>query len=341
MREAPRTLLVPMNPSDDLVVRFGALRVGYRLGWVSVAFVFAALALDTHARHRGVLLLCTVAAAVVNGVATSIPWREWLIARRGQLLLDLWCVGLIGFVALLVVEGGQSFALLLFLTVPFIAVVQSGRRRPILFAAVLASCVVAMAMTRVEVGTAALRLVVIGALVAVSLVVARTIRLQLALRRESDHRITNDLQAAADLLLLDGPEVTAQRIRAIAAVHRALATSGDQVEADRLLEAIAATAALPVSVDAEPALLDPTTAQRLGAVANELVTNACRHGLAPIELRLHANRLTVDDCGAGLEGGDGVGLGLVRRLVEDGMSGRFEVRPRPDGGTRAEVVWPR
>jgi two-component sensor histidine kinase len=76
-------------------------------------------------------------------------------------------------------------------------------------------------------------------------------------------------------------------------------------------------------------------------VANELVTNACRHGAPPIELRLHANRLTVDDCGKGVDGNDGVGLGLVRRLVEDGMNGYFALRPRPGGGTRAEVAWPR
>ena len=44
-------------------------------------------------------------------------------------LLDLWCGGLIAFVALLVVDGGSNFALLLFLAVPFIAVVQIGWRR--------------------------------------------------------------------------------------------------------------------------------------------------------------------------------------------------------------------
>src|SRR4051794_19741230 len=106
MREAPRALLIAMNPSDELIVRFGALRVGYRLGWVSVAAVLAALAFDTHARHRGVLLICTLAVAAVNTAATTVPWREWLVARRGQLLLDLWCAGLIAFVSLLVLEGG-------------------------------------------------------------------------------------------------------------------------------------------------------------------------------------------------------------------------------------------
>jgi two-component sensor histidine kinase len=255
-----------MNPSDELIVRFGALRVGYRLGWFSVAAVLAALAFDTHARHRGVLLVCTFAVAVVNTAAPTVPWREWLVARRGRLLLDLWCVGLIAFVSLLVLEGGQSFALLLFLTVPFIAVVQAGRRRVLLFAGVVASCVAATAMTPAELGTSALRLVVVAAVAAVAIVAARTIRLQQTLRRESDHRITNDLQAAADLLLLAGPEETAQRIRAIAAVHRALANGhGRRVAADELLHAIAATASVPVAVDAEPTLLEAATAQRVGA----------------------------------------------------------------------------
>ena len=70
----------------------------------------------------------------------AVPWRRWLPARRGRLLLDLWCGGLIAFVALLVVNGGASFALLLFLAVPFIAVVQIGRRRGLWLAVSTGTC---------------------------------------------------------------------------------------------------------------------------------------------------------------------------------------------------------
>jgi two-component sensor histidine kinase len=321
-----------MNPSDELLVRFGALRVGYRLGWFSAAAVLAALAFDRQAHHRGLLLVCTLGVAAANTVATAVPWREWLEARRGQLLLDLWCVGLILFVSLLVLEAGQSFGLLLFLTVPFIAVVQSGRRRVVWLVLAGGSCALASASA---VGTAALRLALVAAITAVALVVARTLRVQRALAREADHRITNDLQAASDLLLLAGPEETAQRIRVIAAVHRALADTGGRVDGAGLLRGIAAAAPVPVDVDAESMTLDASTARTLGAVANELITNARRHGEPPVKLVLRPGRLTVADHGTGIDGVPGNGLGLVKRLVEDGLGGRFETH-----GARAEVTWP-
>jgi len=101
---------------------------------------------------------------------------------------------------------------------------------------------------------------------------------------------------------------------------------------------------VPVRVEAEPVALDPATAQKLGIVANELITNAFRHGAPPIVVRLDGGvqtRLRVDDSGAG--GGrdaTGFGLDLVQRMVEQGLDGRFELRARTGSGTRAEVVFP-
>ena len=100
---------------------------------------------------------------------------------------------------------------------------------------------------------------------------------------------------------------------------------------------------MAVTVEAGPGVFDAATAQKLGLVANELVTNAFRHGAPPIVVRLSAGsqtRLRVDDSGVGVERAAGFGLELVRRLVEQGLHGRFELAALSGGGTRAEVVFP-
>jgi two-component sensor histidine kinase len=340
--------------------RFAALRVGPWLGWTSIAVVLAGLAFGLHPKDFRVLVVATVAAAVVNVAVMLVPWHQWLPRRHGRLALDLWSAGLIVFVALLVTKGGSSFALLVFLSAPFIALVQTGWRRAFWLTAMAVSCVVVSTSTAMPAGATAIRLGLVAATVAVALLGARVIRreaagrkLERALALESNHRIKNDLQTAADLLLLARPEGyaglafddAASRIRSIATVHRLLTEStNDGIDGAALLRSVAASTSLPVSVDAEPAVLDPTTAQRLGIVANELLTNACRHGAPPIVLRLRASdeiRMSVDDRGAGGCATDGLGLSLVRRMVEQGLRGRFELTYRRAGGTRAEVVFPR
>jgi two-component sensor histidine kinase len=100
---------------------------------------------------------------------------------------------------------------------------------------------------------------------------------------------------------------------------------------------------VPVTVEADSAAFDAATAQKVGIVANELVTNAFRHGAPPIVVQLSAGaetRLQVEDHGSGVDGSAGFGLDLVRRLVEQGLKGSFELRPLADGGTRADVVFP-
>jgi hypothetical protein len=114
--------------------------MGFWLGWISIVAVVAGLALDVGARHRWLLVGLTLSAAAANTLAMVVPWQNWLTSRRGRLLLDLWSGGLIAFVALLVVAGGSSFALLLFLAVPFIAVVQMGWRRGFWLVVSAATC---------------------------------------------------------------------------------------------------------------------------------------------------------------------------------------------------------
>jgi two-component sensor histidine kinase len=210
-----------------------------------------------------------------------------------------------------------------------------------------------------------MRLGLVGAVVAVALVLTRTIRretaahkdaaeraeLERTLAREANHRIKNDLQTAADLLLLARPngaegvafDETAARIRSIATVHRLLTEAEDRVDGGALLRSITAGTPVGVTVEADSMRLDAATAQKLGIVANELVTNAFRHGAAPIVVRLDAGpeaRLQVDDGGDGAQRPEGFGLDLVRRMVEHGLDGRFELAQLPNGGTRAEVVFP-
>ncbi len=164
----------------ELGFRFAALQIGYWLGWASIVAVLTGLALDVSVQHRWLLVGATLAAAAGNTVAMVIPWREWLALRQGRLLLDLWCAGLIAFVALLVVNGGSNFALLLFLVVPFIAVVQNGWRRGFWLAVSAGTCAVITALIPLSAGATAMRLALVAAAVAVALVLVRTIRRETA-----------------------------------------------------------------------------------------------------------------------------------------------------------------
>jgi two-component sensor histidine kinase len=359
----------PSTESDAGVeagFRFAAVQVGYWLGWASIVVVLIGLAFDVAAEHRWLLVSATLAAAAGNTVAMLIPWREWLAVRRGRLLLDLWCGGMIAFVALLVTSAGSSYTLLLFLVVPFIAVVQAGRRRAFWLTVSAGTCATVAALLPLPAEATAIRLMLVAVAVAIALVLARAIRveaaahrraaaraaLERALAQEANHRIKNDLQTAADLLLLARPDgtdgdafdETAARIRSIATVHRLLTETDERVDGGALLRGITASAPVPVEVEAEPVALDAATAQKLGIVANELVTNAFRHGAPPIRVRLDAGsetRMRVEDAGAGdpRPAGTGFGLGLVRRMVEQGLGGRFELRPAGTGMC-AEVVFP-
>ena len=345
--------------------RFAAVQIGYWLGWASITVVLGGLALGVGSAHRWLLVSGTLAAAAGNTFAMVVPWRAWLDTRRGRVLLDLWCGGLIAFVALLVTTGGSNFSLLLFLAVPFIAVVQIGWRRGFWLLVVAATCSVIAVLIPLSAGATAMRLAIIAAVAAVTLVLVRTIHreaaahsdaaaradLERTFAREASHRIKNDLQTAADLLLLGRPDgingtafdETAARIKSIAAVHRLLTETNESVDGAALLRNITADAPVPVTVEAEPGTFDAATAQKLGLVANELVTNAFRHGAPPIVVRLTGGsetRLCVEDSGGGIARGAGFGLELVRRMVEQGLDGHFELFAQLGGGTRAEVVFP-
>lgn len=356
------------STSAELEFRTAALRLGSWVGWISIVAVVVGLSLHASPRHAWLVLGLTVAAAAANAIVMRVPWRSWLASRRGLVLLDLWSGGLIGFIAILVVAGGSNFTLLLFLALPFIAVVQVGWRRGFWLATSLVTCALVALALSFPLGATAMRLSLVAAMAGLALVLGRTIRRESAARQraaeraelehtlasEADHRIKNSLQTVADLLLLARPEGgdagafddSAMRIRSIATVHRLLTEHGGApLLVGPLLESIALGAPERILVEADPVLLEPASAQKLGIVANELIANALRHGTPPIAVRLERGsdlRLSVEDGGqvGALEGRSGFGLGLVRRIVEHGLGGSFLLNQRTGGGTRAEVVIP-
>src|SRR5579862_6723857 len=313
----------PAGSQSELEFRLAVVRLGPWLGWASLAAVSAGLVLG-RAPHLELLLSLTLTAAVLNAVAMFVPWHAWLDAMRGRLLLDLWSASLIGFVALLVATGGVNFSLLLFLTIPYIAVVQTGALKAVWLAVGGATCSVVATIEGLPAGVTAMRSALVAAAVAVVLVLAKTIKRESAARRdaldraeferalaaEANHRIKNNLQTVADLLLLDRPpgdegqafEDSAARIRSIAVLHRLLAEQASStVDADALLANIARSASVPVAVEADALTFDSSTAQKVGLLANELITNAVRHGAGPISVSLAGRApvvLRVDDGGS-------------------------------------------
>jgi two-component sensor histidine kinase len=356
--------VTPSAGDADLELRVTMLRIGPWLGWASMVAVLAGLAV---ASHRDALLVLALAAAALNAAAMRLPWRDWLLRTPGRLLLDLWSGALIAFVALLVVFGGNDFSLLLFLTVPYIALVQIGRRRAIWLGLSGATCTLVAVLAGLPTGITVMRSALLAAVVTVALVLASALRresaahlttleraeLERARVAEANHRIKNNLQTVADLLLLDRPagqagrafDETVGRIHSIASLHRLLADSDDEsVDSTALLASIARTAPVPVDVEAGHLLFDSSTAQLIGLVANELITNASRHGAEPINVSLGGTQqlvLRVDDGGRLANASAGLGLELVRQIVERGLGGQFRLAGRPGGGTRAEVVFPR
>jgi two-component sensor histidine kinase len=100
---------------------------------------------------------------------------------------------------------------------------------------------------------------------------------------------------------------------------------------------------VPITVEAEPLPLDAASAQKLGIVTNELITNAFQHGATPICVRLTGGRvarLEVENAGTCPTETTGLGLDLVRRLVETGLDGRFVLSSGTRAGTHADVVFP-
>jgi two-component sensor histidine kinase len=183
------------------------------------------------------------------------------------------------------------------------------------------------------------------------------------LAQEIHHRVKNNLQTVASLLRLQARAAdvdprralddSVNRILAIAAVHEVLTEQReDDVELAELLERLRAmivqgiAAGKDVHAEFEHVSLAGSRATALALVFSELLQNALEHGGESVRIELARRNsdvvLAIADSGEGADEGAaaaGTGLSIVRALVRDELQGSFELRR--DGGTRAEVVFPR
>jgi two-component sensor histidine kinase len=194
--------------------------------------------------------------------------------------------------------------------------------------------------------------------------------------REIHHRVKNNLQTVAALLRLQARRLPAgetgardalreaeRRIGSIAVVHETLSQSrSDAVDFDEVADRVVAltgemgsgTGSVRVRRDGSFGLLAPEVATPLALVLVELVQNAVAHGLrdrdGEVVVEVHPGPatslvVTVTDDGAGLpEGfdqrsGTGLGLQIVRTLVEGELGGSLSLAPAGPG-TRVCVDLP-
>jgi two-component sensor histidine kinase len=354
---------------SELAVRTAALKAGVWLGWFSVGAVLLSLALGVHAHHRLLVVLLMLAAGVANGLMLSVPEGWWSTRRRGETLLAAWSAGLLALAAavVLLAGAGSDFGLLLFLGVPFLATIHSGLQRIVWLAVAIGGLALVLSLSGTfSAGAVALRAVLLAgaALLAVALAdlnrraaatqaeLRERAELERLLLAEAHHRVKNSLQTVADLLLLGRPaaadgkafDETADRIRAIAVVHRLLAEQrGADVSAAELLTLVVHGVAPDAEVSAVDVRLDPTRAQHIGMVANELIANAAQHGRRPIQVDLSRDGglvLAVRDHGDGVNGhAPGLGLTLVERIVGQSLHGSFSVAHSAAGLTEAKITF--
>jgi two-component sensor histidine kinase/putative methionine-R-sulfoxide reductase with GAF domain len=193
--------------------------------------------------------------------------------------------------------------------------------------------------------------------------------------QEMHHRIKNNLQTVADLLSLElsvntSPEArrslhdSISRIKSIAVVHQLLSlehlrltdiTELARQVCDISLRQFTRPERVVEAVIHGPAIYLPSKqATALALVMNELIANALEHafqdgrpGRLEINLEQDGPRTTVlvSDNGRGLpesfdlERNDGLGLQIVRTLVEKDLSGTLRVERNPAGGSLATLTF--
>jgi two-component sensor histidine kinase len=190
--------------------------------------------------------------------------------------------------------------------------------------------------------------------------------------REIHHRVKNNLQTVAALLRLQArrtaiPEArralaeSVRRVNSIALVHESLSASvAEMVDFDELVDRVlpaigdGATADIRAKVrrDGSFGTLPAAMATPLVLVLTELVHNALAHAFDPGvagEVVVSAVRsagvldVIVADDGNGMpegfdvEASTGLGLQIVRTLLDSELASALQVRPRAGGGTEAVI----
>jgi len=195
--------------------------------------------------------------------------------------------------------------------------------------------------------------------------------------REIHHRVKNNLQTVAALLRLQArrlhaPEARAaldeavRRVGSIAVVHETLSHAPeDTVDFDDIADRVAMMTGevsapevrVTPKITGSFGLLPAAVATPLAMVLTELLQNALQHGFPhagrePGVLVVHVVReperltVTVADSGVGLppefdlDSESGLGLQIVRTLVEGDLGGRLRITPRSGAGTEAVVDFP-
>lgn len=195
--------------------------------------------------------------------------------------------------------------------------------------------------------------------------------------REAHHRVKNTLQIVASLLAMQARssrEIDTRtalleagtRLQLLAHAHECLsnpAANPDGVSVFRLLRVIADTLprafaetspGIRVRLTGHEISMSTDGATALGLIANELVTNACKHAFldsAPGEITIDLTCddtssaiLRIADTGAGWAAGaraDSFGLSLVHKLAEQ-LGATLTIRkPDSDSGTMVMLTVPR
>lgn len=189
---------------------------------------------------------------------------------------------------------------------------------------------------------------------------------------ELQHRVSNNLQVLAALMMLQRSEVrdpaarrvldtAAQRLELIGRIQRSLHRPGEAgLPFDRFLRSLcqdvlqaSGARVVTTEIEAEPVALAPELTVPVALITAELVANAVEHafrdrqGRLLIRLRRGADgvlALSVQDDGAGLAPGfvaaesGSLGLRIVHALAGQ-IGGRFEMLPAPGGGTLCRLVF--
>ena len=161
--------------------------------------------------------------------------------------------------------------------------------------------------------------------------------------KEIDHRVMNSLQFVSGLLAMQSRspgvgeaaahlEIAANRVAAVAQVHRHFyADTAEQVSCvaflQRLCDDLADILNRKIVVDGDDVLVPAQSIQPIGLLANELVTNAAKHGAGKIDLAFRTlgemYELVVCDEGTGLPADFDPHVRRYRRVGTEGDYGAY------------------
>ncbi|MYD92813.1 MAG: GAF domain-containing protein [Chloroflexi bacterium] len=186
------------------------------------------------------------------------------------------------------------------------------------------------------------------------------------LLQEMHHRVKNNMQTIASLLEMQARrtetqeastllKLSAGRIGGMARVHDLLSQDAiGQTTVHQIIDSMAdmlrgdlnaSGRRIEITVEARPGRIQSEKATVFALVINELLWNAVEHGMAGrttgrihVDASAHNGRLaiSIEDDGIGLPEGfslmrdQGLGLTIVRNLVERNLDGDFDIAPRQD-----------